>query len=251
MIYDKTEYLFDNPDYKNTLAQIAIFSDDFLRFISREMPNFPSHGRDHSIAIINLINQFVKGYDQIGEEELFYLYICAWLHDIGCIIDRKNHNEHSVKIINDSEFIQTILEKKAIKCISTITLAHSSSYDIHKVPKNLADIRIGLLAAIFRLVDACEISNNKCPSSVYKVIKEKLIATDPEANKFWIAHMGIYYIQINYPIIVVHCDQKAKSELVISRLNSEIESIKNIFPIYKMSPPTLKIVEDDVFDDTC
>lgn len=226
--------------YEAKLKQFEPFAGKFLKFIPRSIPDYPSHGVDHSQNIIDLLNRFVEAWHiDLTEKETYLLYLGAWVHDIGCIIDRDNHNEKSADIINKTPFFLSFLEKDIITLLQYIVKAHSSSYSIETIPKDCLDVRLQLICSIFRLMDACEIESSKCPKEVYEFIKNSI---DSKSNKYWIAHMNICGVTFKIPEIIVVVDDLDKSEILIKHLEKEVNSILDIFNDYKIPIPYVKKV---------
>ncbi len=235
---------FVEPKYYNLTANqktalliAASYSESFLRFIPRQIKNFPSHGVDHTLNIIELINKFLERWEiKLSRNERFLLYLAAWLHDIGCIRSRKRHNRESVKLLEENGTLCTILngmDNEAILNLRDIILSHTRSYKIENIPKKRGKIRTQLLCSIFRLMDACEVTRYKCPIEVYSVIKGSFKkrggVPDNIAIQFWEGHMNISEIEFVKPSVFIYMKNQRKSENIILNLKEEIESIKKIF----------------------
>ena len=88
--------IFPNPVYKGIshpqktiLLSVSKYAEGFLRFAPRTIRNYPSHGIDHSVNIIKMINDFTEKWElKLSKNERFILYAAAWLHDIGCVKNR-------------------------------------------------------------------------------------------------------------------------------------------------------------------
>lgn len=235
------------------LFTISKYAEGFLRFISRAIQNYPSHGVDHSVNIIRLINDFTDKWDiNLNSDERFILYAAAWLHDIGCIRDRDHHNMLSAKILLKNESIcNTIndMDNDLLFILKVVIESHSSSYDIDTVPVMRGAVRVRLISAIFRLLDACEITNLKCPRPVFEEIKEDLKNTDgtvdTEAVAFWEGHMNIKYIGFSRPNIEIITNDFQKTQNIINRLKAEISSIHHIFQENGIEVPVVLASTDD------
>lgn len=226
---------------QNTIVFIASnFSESFLRFIPRTIKNYPSHGIDHTLNIIELTNNFLDRWGiSLKKDEKFLLYLAAWLHDIGCIRVRKNHNTKSIQLLEKNESLCVLLnnmDPELLLNLCDVIRCHSKSNSrtngIEKVPKKRGKIRTQYICAIFRLMDACEITKSKCPIEVYDEIKStfrKNGAPDSVAIEFWEGHMNITEIVFTKPNIEIYLKNRRKSKNIISELNTEILSIKDIF----------------------
>lgn len=232
------QYLGLTSRQKSLVFIAANYSESILRFIPRTIKNYPSHGIDHTLNIIELTNKFIDRWEiSLRRDERFILYLAAWLHDIGCIQVRKNHNRKSIELLEENQSLCTLLNNgdneifinlcDVIRCHSK---SNSKKNGIETVPKKRGKIRIQYLCAIFRLMDACEITKSKCPIEVFNAIKHSF-ETDLTAMEFWEGHICITDVIFKKPYIEIYY-KKGKSkkiDRIKSELNSEITSIRDIF----------------------
>jgi len=252
-IFPSYQYSDVSEHQKITLFTISKNAEGFLRFLSRTIQNYPSHGIDHSVNIIRLINDFTEKWEiDLNPDERFILYAAAWLHDIGCIRDRKQHNILSAKILLKNESICNAIndmDNDLLFILKVVIESHSSSYDIDTVPLKRGTVRVRLISAIFRLLDACEITNVKCPRPVFEEIKEDLKSpdgtVDTEAIEFWEGHMNIKYIGFSRPNIEIITNDFQKTRTIIDRLKAEIGSIQHIFQENEIEVPVVLASADD------
>jgi hypothetical protein len=235
----------------DSLKMVAIYAEQFLRFIPRYIKNFPSHGLDHSINIIKLTNGFIENWNiSVTEDEKYLLYLAAWLHDIGCICDREHHNETSFKILLQDESTCNSIKNvntDALMQLKYVINSHSSSYDIEKVPEILNGIRLKLICSIFRLLDACEICCTKCPKAVFGLIVPTL-KDDPTAYSYWDGHMKIQSVTYKAPdIIILMRDSNENSEKIVNNLKKEIDSIELTFKENGLIIPHVNVIDDSLY----
>jgi len=248
-IFPKYEYKGISHPQRTILVTVSKFSETFLRFVPRKIRNYPSHGVDHSVSIIRMINDFTEKWEiKLSKTERFILYAAAWLHDIGCVKERTPHNTISVDILFNSESICDSfngLDNDLLFILKDLIESHSSSYDIDMVPVKRGQVRVRLICAIFRLIDACEITNFKCPSAVFAEIKDDLKkddgTIDTEAIEFWEGHMTIKDIGFFKPEIVIIVNNSRKSRKIIERLKNEIESLQMIFRENGIDVPVVQV----------
>ncbi len=74
--------------------------------------------------------------------------ICAWVHDIGYLIDRENHAEHSVKIIEDKGFEVTPIMRDCIINHGTDGKPESEEAKILQMADKLSILSIPVLEII-------------------------------------------------------------------------------------------------------
>ena len=236
------EYVLINntPDQRRLIYHVDSYAGAFLLFLSRNIRDFSSHGSDHTLNIIENLNNFVKNWEiELTQDEALLLYLAAWLHDIGCIKDRDTHHEISASLLlGNKNLVETITEKNAI-CLKYIILAHRSRYPIKTVPKTHENIRLRMICAIFRLMDACEICYPKCPMAVYEVIKDSL---DKTSQNVWIGHNNIVGLKFIKPEILIFVNELEKCQFILDDLNKEINTIRDIFKENGIAVPNIHTI---------
>jgi len=229
------------PDQRMLLYLIECYSGQFLTFIPRSNPDLSSHGFDHTLNIISNLNNFIINWNiELNQDEALLLYLAAWTHDIGCINGREKHHEISASLLlSNVNVVESLTERYAI-CLKYIILSHRyKKYNIADVPFQYENIRLRMICAIFRLMDACEICYPRCPRAVYDVIKDTL---DDEATKFWIGHMNILGLKFSNPGIRISVNEREKCQFIIDSVCEEIDSIAETFNLLKIPVPTVTII---------
>lgn len=233
--------LIDNtPEQRRLIYHVDSYSGQFLIFLSRNIPDFSSHGVDHTLHIIDNLNNFVKSWEiELTQDEALLLYLAAWLHDIGCIKDRDKHHEISASLLlNNTGLVEVLTEKNAI-CLKYIILAHRARYPIETVLKDHENVRLRMICAIFRLMDACEICYPKCPSAVFEIIKDSL---DETSKQIWIGHKNIVGLKFNKPEILISVNEIEKCQFIIDDLNKEINTICDTFKENDIPVPVVRTI---------
>ncbi len=253
-IFPTYSYTGITDQQETVLYHISMYSEGFLRFVSRKIRNYPSHGVDHSVRIIQSINHFTKNWEiNLTEDERFILYVAAWLHDIGCIKERDPHNLLSVEILmrdyNTCNYLDNI-DSNLLRILRYIIESHSKShckYSIDEIPEKTGTVRTRLLCAIFRLMDACEITKYKCPAQVFIEIQNDLKnpdgTPDTKAIEFWEGHMNINYLGFAKPHIDIFINNVPKTAFIIEGLNEEIRSVEKIFRENGIEVPVVRTDE--------
>lgn len=240
------EYVNVSDACEAKLKQIEFFSEQFLKFIPRGIPDYPSHGVDHSQNIIDLLNKFIKAWSiDITEKEAYLLYLGAWVHDIGNITGRNGHNKKSAEIVGKIPFFESVLGKDIVALLKWIAKAHSSKYPLKEVPQNCLSVRLQLICSIFRIIDACEIANSKCPSEVYELIKDDLVSSKSDSDKYWKAHMSVIGVWFKVPNIGILVDDLEFSNILIEHLKEEIDSVRDVLDTNGIPVPRVEVAIDD------
>jgi hypothetical protein len=210
-----------------------------LNFIPRSIPQFTDHGILHSNNILRLLAKFQENQTKtltsfsFTKDELFLLSLATYLHDIGCIIDRTDHNRKSGKLLLEHPaffFLNDKIGKDLLKCLNLIIIAHSSNFELEAISTEPlhATVRVRLMAAIFRLLDACEISAARVSKVLYDILTTNG-QMKPEEIKYWEAHFSICDLFFKGNDIVLDCDDLAKAGLIIDHLRKDLFPINRVF----------------------
>lgn len=213
-----------------------------LDYVQVGIPGFTTHGRVHSANLVEIIDNLLEKI-HFSEAELFILYCSSWLHDIGCIKDRKKHNELTIEILDQYPIFESHVTSKAYPLIKTVILAHSSNYDkIDEIPLLATlfsenDTRLRLISALFRLIDGCDITTSRVDVLLYSITKVDLPL---ENKKHWDAHREIQNIVFDTEngVIQVYTEGNVDNFL-IDHLEEEYNSVSHILidhgiPLYSI-----------------
>ena len=180
-----------DKQHETWLGQMRFSVTPILQYIHRMIGDFTTHGVSHSESIENRCREVLrisnaqKSKCNTTSYEEYLLLASAWLHDLGNIWGRKEHNVNSCKII-DMLGPQHIwgLDPNSIELIKWICVSHSSNNPI-KIPEKIevkGSVKLLYLASVFRLMDASDIDNQRAPKIVYELIKDKI---DAETDQHW------------------------------------------------------------------
>lgn len=241
-------YKYVDTPYQSVIAQIGFLAEKYLRYLPREIPEFPSHGPDHSSSLIQIINDFVSNWDNdLSEEEIFLLYVSAWVHDIGCLVSREDHQKKSVELIDKHEMFKQLLGQNLYTCLKYVVKYHSSHERIVEVPSEWGGIHLQKLCSIFRILDACEICETKCPNEVYTVVMSSDRPFGAEANSYWKAHMNIQSLKFESPKIKIYVDDLTECKILTGKLEEEILGVKDY--LHGIPCPIVEVIQinDEAF----
>jgi len=231
---------------KAKLIQIETLITPTLEYVQVGIPEFTSHGRVHSINLINSIINISNKID-FSDAELYILYCSALLHDIGCIRgERKLHNEESIKILDENPIFETLINSKAYPLVKSVILAHSSNYTrLNSIPNQVTlfednDTRLRLISAIFRLIDGCDITSSRVDVLLYNIKKGNL---PPENKEHWDAHREIQSLifDIENERILIHTEGD-DDNFLIEHLREEFEIINPILKMYDIPINNIEVM---------
>ena len=212
---------------RGSLKSIELYAEPFLRFNPRAIRNFPSHGVDHTVGIISNINSFIESWNiSLSKNERYLLYLSAWLHDIGCLKGRKDHNIKSFNILLENGEICGIIRSESqynLTNLAYLINSHSSNYrNINAIPIKSVIPHLGAI------VKDC----------IHASLQRNIIS-----HSFWLGHMNIKDLSFSKPKIFITVTQRRNihSTQIIKKLRSEISSIKKIFLENGLDVPLLEI----------
>jgi len=223
------------------LGQIKFSVTPILQYIHRMIGDFTTHGVSHSESIENKSREILQVCNaqklkcNTSSYEEYLLLASAWLHDLGNIWGREQHNVNSCKIIDKLGPEQIWgLDPNAVELIKWICISHSSNKPI-TIPKTIGvkgSVKLQYLSAVFRLMDASDIANQRAPKIVYELIKDKI---DPETDKHWASHQAI--ADIFYPpdeeVVLITVTDVEKAKFAIERYDKKFNSVRDILVSYE------------------
>jgi len=145
---------------------------DIFPFLAREIGDYTDHGVEHSKRIVSLIDD-ISNFMDIDPFSQYLLRASAWLHDIGYILGKNEHYKNSSDLIKEHAN-ELGIQSGEEEDLRWICIAHEIDFDINAVPPRDGKIELRFLAALFRVLDACDIKRDRAPKIVFEIIKDKL-----------------------------------------------------------------------------
>jgi exopolyphosphatase/pppGpp-phosphohydrolase len=226
----------DEPSHKALLLQVEVISIQLLRFAHRNAQDFTLHDEIHSRDIIRYFNELLdKIPHNLTKDEILLLYLAAWTHDFGMVVNRDQHNQFSRNIINDSVILkETINNSLFLGCLKSMALSHSFSFDITDISELRGNIRLRLICSVLRVIDSIDVTRLRISKEVFNAIQKSIYPMEETSKKFWESHMSIKGIDIHQNEIEIFITD-AKAELLVSKLKEELAIVRHIlgydFPI--------------------
>ncbi len=240
------------PKYRVVILELSTYVTPILNFIPQTIPNYTDHGTRHSLNILANILKFKKNLTQVfpsfsfSQEELFLLALSAYVHDIGCIVGRKEHNKHSARLLTEDScfsFLHDKIGADLLGCLKLTVLAHSSDFNLNKLSKerSIENVRLRLICAIFRLMDACEVSAARISKTLYDILVRNGKLKHPN-TEFWEGHLSIIDLFFEKQNIVIACDDASKPIETIKHLEEDLVAINKVFEGEKFPLFKLKVI---------
>jgi len=250
-----------NKELIDKLEIIRNMLKPVLSYIPRGLDNYTDHGTSHSERIEKLIDRLAEALKDgspatLNEMEEFLLRLTAWVHDLGCIISRKRHAERSGRIL-ETHFSDIPYITEYIPIIALIAKAHSDDggdknriLDLSDRPISIQGehVRLRYIGAVFRLLDACDISSERTPGLVRKILIEEM---SDENKKYWDAHKQVIGITID-PLggdIEVSVRDKEQAHPVIEDLKQNIFSVSEVLEKNGWTRLSLKVISAELSPD--
>jgi tetratricopeptide (TPR) repeat protein len=191
------------------------------------LQHYTDHTPNHSERIVRILDHLLEGYsDKLNDYERFILLASAYLHDIGMQSPvhaglqkkdryteaeeeqiRKNHNEASARMINESCSGQLSISlglegcKEFAECLAQMARYHRTLELKELTDISLAgeDIKLPLLAALLRLGDELDADFRRINIDILK------IRDIPPLSKYhWWAHHYVQSVEIKKGIITLY-----------------------------------------------
>lgn len=187
-----------SPELYSRLPLLCSHVQQVLARIPAVFPEYTEHGWPHAKSVEQL--SFTLFGDQLfsilSDYELFLLIVACWFHDIGMVgsIDenpemvRTEHPLRSRKYLINN-YRQLNLDRHEASILGKICHSHGS-WDIEQWREEVLvkqeKVRLQLLCCLLGLCDVCDITSDRAPEIVYKIVKP-----GPESDNFWKTHLDI------------------------------------------------------------
>lgn len=232
-------------EHRDICVHVIAHVSVLLRFVQRGIPSFTGHGTLHAKRVLNHVSEIISGYpEDLTSEDRMILALSAFLHDIGCIAGRDNHNETSVRILGISRFntIRDMLTSEAYRFLEEVILAHSSNYDLLQLENDgTRELRLPALCSLFRLADECDVSSERIPTLVLEVLKE-LDLLEPTARQIWQSHLEIEKVYVEGTNVVFKVYDEQAATRWTNKMREELDVINRVLSSYNLPIFSLRVV---------
>jgi len=210
------EQVLSGSKYESNLITIKKHSEILFKKDTFHHIYYTLHGTDHSKAIISKLDKLVDGINpgsELTKPEIFYLLASVYLHDVGMLhsypededraktisaqkrkpftkedLIRDEHHLRSGKYIVEQEDVLG-LDHVESECVKLICEGHrvvkldTENYNDRLVGDER--IRIRLLSALLRFSDELDISYQRAPKELMKLLMEHM----PDYSRLqWLKH---------------------------------------------------------------
>lgn len=241
-IQDILEALNLPGEYKIGVNATVLSVRPLLHYLPSRIPSYTDHGVLHSENLMRLLCNFLNNWTgtRFKNEEKYLLSVAVWLHDIGCLLGRDNHNEKSVALLRHSRFsfLDNFLNGDLKACLKYIIIAHSSTYDLNKIPTTSfhKDVRLDLSCATFRLMDGCDITDARTKAILYDILKTHNLISK-KSRDFWKCHLSTIgaVFSRNDINITYRKGKRKEANRLVAHLNEDLEKLNRIFGKHGMT----------------
>lgn len=216
-----------NNANKELFDDLQSTEDKLSKFWERaSQGSFTNHGRSHIEMVETYVGELLgddRLENHIYPEEFFILLMGVFCHDLGMVrfepeggdsikIERELHNVESYLFVNSEQATKSIIvpDGSYYKPISLLCLGHRDYKDkdgktVHTLVDNCrindetvkvneiitignVDVHLSYLAAILRLADELDVTNNRAPEDVKMYFKDFIPETSYD---HWVKHQLI------------------------------------------------------------
>ena len=217
------------------IQQIESISKKILYHIPMTLGEFSDHGVGHAGNIFKYFINFLNNFKDfpLTEEERYIICLAIWTHDLGNIIDRIVHEEHSINILEKNDaflHIDETLGKDIVECLKFIIRSHRSKFDLVSM-KDMEihqNIRLKLICSIFRLLDNCDITASRISLALYSILNEHF-PMKQDSVPYWEAHKSIISVVLSEQKIVIVYENYKIAKILIDDLEKNLAVINKVF----------------------
>ena len=235
-------------EYQSIILYTRGYVEHILNFLPISIHDFTDHGMLHSNNLLKLFVRFarnIRGFS-FSQEEKLLICLAIYVHDVGCIIGRSEHNKKSAKLIMKHSSIsnlQSQIGSDLLNCLKCVTLSHSGTYDLQKIQKEPIhdEVNLRVICAVFRLLDECEISSARVSKPLYDILTS-YSKIKSEHRKYWDAHISIISLVFRGKKIIIDSDNLGKTRLLSNHLKKNLQQINRIFQEEHLPQLTVELV---------
>lgn len=238
------------------LSELRISVMPILEYSQRELKDYTIHGQIHSENLERLLAAIISrcnsqdGACNIEPVEEYILICAAWLHDMGNIAARDDHNRKTCEMIDElapSEIWG--LDPDYVESVKQVCLAHPRHVRIDSVPLEIpyrnTFLKLRYITAIFRIADAGDMSSKRAPMGVYKIIKGTLTKRSDRIWRSYQAVRDVSFLPSGTSIIVTVKD-KRKAACAVKELQTEFDEVKAVLQRYSLPYTDIQVVREDI-----
>jgi hypothetical protein len=251
-----------NPKYSGLIEKSWEVAEKSLRTIPAIHPTYTSHGPDHALALLRILDRALEplGID-LNEEELYILISATLLHDIGMVgkIDtdesnrnriRSEHHLRSKAYILDN-YNGLYIERKFKKQIAEAASAHRKlNIDEHIIERKIGDSnlpspRLKFIAALLRMADECHITEDRIPEDygILDLPEESLEHFQQHFNS-----IGREFDQnageIKFTVEIANEEIDKLFKLAKTKIQKELDELQVIFKRHNVPYSKINFIED-------
>lgn len=238
ILQNRTEELYGR------LLKIEKIARSLLSYTQGKFPYYTPHDFSHSINVEENLNWIIPDNikEKMNSHEIFFLIVAAWMHDWGMVgkTDEKSEEirqSHHLRTEKNFEemYDKLFLSEHEGRIAGRICRGHtkedlySEDFDDIVFGSNIR-IRRRFLAALLRIADECDVTQNRTPEIIYYCLNP----TDKAKEEFekHLSVSGIGQLREKYKIYIsaVARDPKGAKTLreLKEKMQRELNDVKGI-----------------------
>lgn len=242
--------------YKNAVFSMRYILENY----NKNFPEYTDHSLLHVMDVIDIVNELAAEHlSKLSDKELYILLMGVLVHDVGMGIPfsyyeqyakmavnmpqniqeneeygetlRKHHHRLSAGFVKRQWKMLDIPNEEYAELISLLALGHRGP-EIHNqawypevyVMKDGSKIALCYLAALVRLADEMDVSQERVPELLYKNQEQKNSISRMEFQK----HRGICWVSYEKQYIILGVSREAvRDEELMKSIDKLIDKLEN------------------------
>jgi molecular chaperone HtpG len=256
-----------DPDFTSRLKESEKQITPILQTYLTNFPDFTDHSIHHSKRVLNYATLILNNrLEYLNDDEKYILIMAGYLHDVGMCLSSKEkqeimtvqnfkseadcieyirniHNELSLSFVDQNWISLRIPNKKYAKAIGLVAMGHRKvdlfdfdTYDLEFIVKGGNEfVCLPYLAAILRLADELDITNDRTPDLLFN----KYYPSNPISKNEWDKHKSNYFVNFKNDkiIITAECNDLNIYYGLIEQKNKIESALKDLHKLTRLLPP--------------
>jgi hypothetical protein len=254
-----------STQYAGSVENCWDVAQKLLLTVAATHPTYTSHGPDHALAVLNILDLAIEPLNlNLNEEELYILISATLLHDIGMVgevdsDERRRSYIRNTHHIRTKEYIKSNktelgIERKFSQSIAEVASAHRKlnieDYIIERKigTSGYSPPRTKLCSALLRMADECHLGEDRIAEDygVLDLPEESLKHFQTHFNNLG-THFDKDTGEIKFTVEICSREIDTLYKSAKEKIQSVIDELKPIFQ--KHHVPYSRIVMDEIRED--
>ena len=250
-----------DPELAVSVLQCWNVAEKELNYVAAIHPTFTSHGADHPLSLIMILDAITLDAGiELNEHEIYILLCATILHDIGMVgpVEADAAERKRIRDVHHLRSMQRItekwqmygLQKPYVEMIAEGAAAHRKIVisDVREIPVGVmagSPPRARLCAVLLRIVDECHVTSDRVPED-YEFLK-----LPSESIQHFLAHQKTTGIRfdarqgiITFAVTIETENHSRFMRAVRDKIQSEINNLAQHLLTYNIPYRTVELNEN-------